>query len=514
MRHSFRKSVSSEPTSIHSLPGEDGVMSTSNRRENKLLGPAILLLARLFVQLGGPIVGLLTVRYLGPEQYGWYASATALTGLMSVWSVFGFHQGILRMSADLGRQELPMILRAAFRMGILFLVLTYAAIAVWLILGSYRHEVVLLVCILCIDILRTTVVAILTAGLQAGGQYARIGVWEFAYSAVLWFGTLGAMALGGSVYTVVALPRLLGLLVSLGMFIRVGSSVGLFGRVTGRNRVSFRQVWSNSWEFGVSSVAYQTYHQADSAIMSTLRSTAEVGQYSVARKLFDLCGFVPAVVFNMVLYPKYYEWRADYRERLQHYYIMMTKTMTLIGTVAAVVFGFLARDIIGLLFGAGYHQASELLLIVVWAFPLYCWASSAGAVLTTDGKVMAKTISQSIVGVCSSVLNIWLLPNYGAAASAIIMMASYLVLSLLYSWQVSRLSNISLAQSKSDLAVISLVASVVCALSLILRQRPLVFRLIGLCSSLVSLLLTAWITTSRAEVLEIRRLVGMSSSQR
>src|SRR5690606_28864934 len=92
-------------------------------------------------------------------------------------------------------------------------------------------------------------------------------------------------------------------------------------------RYGLKQLFVRSWRFGLSSAMHQVYHRFDSLLLSLTRDPFEVGAYSVAFRVIQIINSFPGIVFNQVLYPKYFRWFHSSPEKISLYYRMITKWM-------------------------------------------------------------------------------------------------------------------------------------------------------------------------------------------
>ncbi|MFC5701785.1 oligosaccharide flippase family protein [Cohnella faecalis] len=407
---------------------------------SKMIGPAMLIGAQYSTQIIAPLVSLLVVRYLGSEQFGLYASAMAITALLSVMPDFGLQQAALNMSA---RKEwtIQAILRKSLTVGLQYSLITFLLTVVWLYAIDYEMTTRLLGLMLGLTFFRISIVTVLTTGLQIQGKYGTIAVWNVAVGASQWISTLAAILAGASLYWLVLGPIVVSLVLACLMLVAVGRKLGLFPGANGgadRSLIPVKQLLNGSWNYGLAASMHQLYYKSDVAILSATRQPVEVGQYTVAFRIIELFFLFPGVVFNQVLYPKYCIWCRENIPKLRLYYGIMNKVMVAAGLLAAMILVLFGKEIVGLLFGESQLEAAGFLLILALAIPLRFWVSSAGAVLTNDGLIKTKLKIQCGIAVLNVGLNVLFIPRFGGEAAAINMIVTHIVLLAAYTYAAHR----------------------------------------------------------------------------
>lgn len=399
---------------------------------HQLIGPLLLVAAQYSNQIIGPLVSLLVVRYLGAERFGLYASAMAITTLLSVLPDFGLQQAALNMNA---RKEWSItgILRRSLRIGLIYAAITFALVMIWITVVDYQSVTRILAIILAITFFRIAIATVMTTGLQIKGSYGRIALWNGMIGAAQWISTLIAIILKVNIYWLILGPILASLAVSVLMLIVEGKSLIIKQRETSKSSVPSRQLLSGSWQFGLASSMHQLYYKSDVAILSISRQPIEVGHYTVAFRLIELFFLFPGVVFNQVLYPKYCIWIRENLEKLRSYYGFMNKLMIVTGAIVTIMLALIGSDLIRILFGESQSESVKCLLILALAIPLRFWVSSAGAVLTNERLIITKLKIQTGIALFNVTLNALLIPRFGLIAAAINMIVTHIVLLAAYS---------------------------------------------------------------------------------
>ncbi|THF74697.1 oligosaccharide flippase family protein [Cohnella fermenti] len=398
-----------------------------------MLGPMLLMGAQYTTQIVWPLVNLLVVRYLGPEQFGLYASAIAIITLLTFIPDFGLQQAALNLNAR-NQFSILSILRKSMRMGMAYAGAAILLVIVWISLVPYDDvEIKWLAVLMSFTFLRVACVTVITTRLQINGNYSRIAIWNLSISSSQWISTLVLMFFDAGLYVLIVAPIGISLVIAGIMMVVQGRDLILKPSASEQpEQVPLKELFGGSWKFGVASSMHQLYYKSDAALMSVFRAPVEVGYYTVAFKLIELFFLFPGVVFNQVLYPKYVVWCRDNVQKLKMYYSLMNKVMILTGIIVTFFLLFFSRDLLGLLFGEKNKSAIQFLNLLAFAVPLRFWVSSAGAVLTNEKLIVVKMKIQAGIAVLNVSLNLLLIPLWGGIGAAAAMIATHVVLLAAY----------------------------------------------------------------------------------
>ena len=381
-----------------------------------------------------PLIGLLVVRYLGSEIYGQYASATAVTAFFGFLCDFGVQQTVLKFGSS--QPRLGPVLKLGGLVSLIYTLIAVAVVLVWINLFEYDTLVRKLVLFQCAGFVRTPLLSLVTAGLQLQGQYGRIAFWNFLASATQWIATLLAMLAQWEVTALTAVPVAVSLLAAFAMVTVEGRRLGVFSEPGLHSDV--RAFVGETCKFGTAGAMYQVYYRADAAILSATAPSVEVGYYSIGARLTELLNAIPGIMFNQVLFPKYFRWSKLDREKLLLYYRSLTKMMVVLGLNMGLFLGFLGPDLVRLVFGMDSPLFRAMLAGLGVGVFFHFWAASPGAVLTTDGYVTAKIRIQATTAGMSLLLNALLVPGYGSMAASLVFALSNFLLAVRYTCEVSK----------------------------------------------------------------------------
>jgi O-antigen/teichoic acid export membrane protein len=154
-------------------------------------------------------------------------------------------------------------------------------------------------------------------------------------------------------------------------------------------------------------------------MLSLLVGERSVGLYNIPVRVLVVGYLLPMVVFNRVLYPRYFEWSQSDRERLRQTYILTSKGMMFIGMLAAAGLVLLADPFVPAIFGGSFAESATLLRILALALPLRYISGSASAVLATTDKIGHRVRIQAATAALNVALCLAMIPLWEARGAAV-----------------------------------------------------------------------------------------------
>lgn len=370
----------------------------------------------------GLLVGVWIARYLGPEQFGLLSFATAFVGLFGAFAGLGL-QGIVVRDIVLEPAGKGETLGTAAVLHVLGGLVAYGLIL--LVIFWLRPE----------DTLAKTLVAIL--GSMMLFKASDVAVYWFEsqvlskYTVLVQNGTFLAFALVKVVLILQDAPLVLFAWMVMGeafagavlMFWAI-SRVGF--PLAGLRATAIRagEMLRASWPLLVSGVAITVYMKVDQIMLGQIIGDKAVGLYSAATRISEVWYFVPMAIVASVL-PAILQSRmaseAQYYRRLQ----LLFDVMVWLSIGVAVPMTFLSTPVVTLLFGSDYAAAGEVLAVHIWAaIFVFLGVASSNWYLAENRLVL--NLQRAILGMAVNVvLNLCLIPSYGALGAAWATVISY-----------------------------------------------------------------------------------------
>ena len=212
--------------------------------------------------------------------------------------------------------------------------------------------------------------------------------------------------------------------------------------------VIFYDIFSQTKFLIVSSLASIIYLKIDIIMLESMRSAQEVGVYAVAAKLSEVWYVLPQVVIT-ALFPKLLEIAQSNKQR---YYKFLQRGFDLLFIAAltiSVLIYAVAPWIIELFYGESYREAIPILRVHIFASLFIYMRVLLSQWLISERFAEFSLVSQVSGAVVNVLLNLFLIPQYGAMGAAVASLVAYAVTSYFCLFFYSRTRVIARMMSKS-----------------------------------------------------------------
>lgn len=368
-------------------------------------------LVRLVFNFG---VGIIVARYLGPAQFGTLNYALALVAIGLAISEAGVEAFVKR---ELIREPeaAGAVLAAAWRLRLMAGGLCYAVALVWSAWGEADPVASGLLAILGL-LLFQPALAVSDLWLHARLQ-ARLATRVKVVALLL--GAVGRILL-----VIYDAPLFAFAIVAVVEAIVAVLFLNRIARVAGRPRTAgvvspdaMRRLWTDSWPLLVSGITVVLYLRIDVVMLRELGGEAAAGTYAAAVRLSELASFLPVAIVTSFL-PGLLASRAAgmdvYRNALQRLFDLNAGVAY--GIAAPMV--LLAPWIVHLAYGPTFSAAATVLAVhggtLMWA----ALGVVRGQFCVNEGLTRFHLLATSAGAVCNVLLNLLLIPRYGAVGAA------------------------------------------------------------------------------------------------
>lgn len=191
-----------------------------------------------------------------------------------------------------------------------------------------------------------------------------------------------------------------------------------------------KELLKESWPLFLAGISIAIYMRIDQVMLGYMLNDREVGIYSVAIKLVEIWYFIPIIIASSV-FPGLAKARQDndefYGRRLQILY----DSVSGIAFFIAILSSLFAHVIVSVLYGVEYAGAAPVLSIYAWAsIPVFLNVASSQQ-LVIENRTRITLVRTIAGGVTNILLNLLLIPRYGASGAAIASLISYTIATFL-----------------------------------------------------------------------------------
>jgi O-antigen/teichoic acid export membrane protein len=401
------------------------------------------------------------VRALGPTAYGKVGFATAVVGFFGLVASPGFSTYALREAAkDEGRVHF--LVRHVLGARVAFAVVSYALlIAFALTLAPHDFATRLLIVLSGLVLLVNSIDA----------------QWVFTARSRMWMvtlrGAVGHLIYGGLILALIRRPADAWIVPVATVISLLAGTLLIWLPARREYRIPWPEISPSVWRsflpicliMGLASMMSMIYDQIDTVMLRYLRSETEVGLYVASYRMMGIA-ISFASILGQVFFPLLSEATGQNRENEQRYLGWFGQAS--IGLALPIATGgfILAAPLTRFVLGAQYTGTAVLfrwLMLTIVAGPL---ASYFGSQLIPAAREKKYLLSVAAGAAVNVVLNLFLIPRYGAIAAAFTTAISQSVVAFLNYYFVRDLPRPSL---KVALAL-SVIASGVMAAGLLFAR--------------------------------------------
>lgn len=369
-------------------------------------------------------VTIYLVRYLGPENYGQLSYAVSLSGIFAALASLGVDHILTRELVEKPERRNELLgtaLIIKLCMGALVgIALTVTALVV------AENDVSRLLLLLLAPTYIFMSLQTITMEFQANVAFKHIAIIGMIVVVVL--NALKIMVVlfeQGVLYIGLILlfePLLYGvLLVILRWRIYGPLTHWTFSLATARELIH------HGWPFILSALFVTIYSRIDQVMLKHVIDASAVGLYDAAVRVAEVWLFIPSVIVAS-LFPAIVNAKktsvSQYRTRL----LLLTACIAALSVIVVSILSSIAQPLIYLLYGAAFSASVTVFIIYTWAGVFAALGVVAHTLLITEHRRALVFLSTAGTALLNTILNLWLIPEYGIAGAAWSTLISYAVL--------------------------------------------------------------------------------------
>jgi len=410
----------------------------------KALGAIFLLSLGSFAGAGlAFLMQVLLARSLGREAFGLFSSLLAMVVLVTPLAGFGIAQLWLKYFGEEG-WEAQKYLSSSFKFVLLSTSIVLVGLFIWAFISQDNKENQILLITLSFYLIGQVSLELVSAKLQLEERYRALSLWQFMAHLLRFVLVAGVLFFSKSnnlleevalAYLIVAVFLFSIALLSLKEM--TTSSFKLKGHIKKptnltKKTISMKNIMGASWAFALASFFHLIYFQSDIILVQYIKGDTEAGLYSVAFSIMVAVYMFPAVIYQKFLLPKLHRWAKQDRDTFIKVFNLGNKIMLILGLSAMLLLWLLSSWGLVFLFGEAYYQAIKLLNILALSAPIIFVAFSAGATLVTASHIKRKVKYMGSIALVNILLNLLLIPDFGAVGASVATVLSNLLLLILY----------------------------------------------------------------------------------
>jgi O-antigen/teichoic acid export membrane protein len=396
--------------------GEAGDAGAAGGRE--IASNVVVQLVARFISMPISVVTVaLTARTLDTDGFGVWTGVGAFVGILGALTDLGFTTvAMQKMSAEPERESEWLGALAGARGLLSLVVAAICAATIPLFLGNSHHGH-LIGWILTLTILSTganALMAVFNSRLRSGISLSFAVLQSFIWLAVVvTFAVVGASIVAFAVAYVAMLALISALQIR---------ATRRYAHIAWRaGRKLWRPLVKVAIPLGIAGVLITIYYQVDAVLLLKIAGPDEAGVYGAAYRFLTPLLFLPAAVMSS-FFPVLSAVQARDPERVRRLVVICADYMAIISLPILAVTIALSHQIVDFLYDIhrhpGYARAGGLLPILMIAFVSICFGTLAGFLAPLLSLNWRLALYSGIGAVANVILNLVLIPRYGAYGSA------------------------------------------------------------------------------------------------
>lgn len=378
-----------------------------------------LLISQIVASVCGFVWTILMARYLGVNNYGILGFAVSITGILGIIDDLGISVHIVRHIAT-NYESAPKYLGNAIPLKIIFAAIKLVLTFIILILLSVNIFTILITLMFSVEMIFKSYINTLNGTFQAfeNGKYQGIGI-TLMNTATLLFILISIYAdlglLGISIAYILA-----NLLTFIYEYYVLNKYV-----VKPKFELDLefcKRITILSLPFAITGILYTVYYSIDLVMLTKLVGDYATGLYNATYKLIAVLNLFYSV-YTAVIFPVMSKFYKNDKKLLVISFEKSVKYLMLLMIPLAVGTVLYSLDIIQLIYGNQYDEASSVLSILIWTVCLLFISGAANTLLNASHKETTVTKIYAIAAVFNIALNFVMIPFFsynGAAVTTVL----------------------------------------------------------------------------------------------
>jgi O-antigen/teichoic acid export membrane protein len=394
-----------------------------------------MLMERMLSMVMAIVVSVWVARYLGPREFGVLSYAVAFVALFTPLAALGINNILVKeLIMDRARERVLLGSALIARFLGTGVAIAICIVAIYTMQGvDHGADRRLFWAVVALSV-ATAFNALDVAGLwlQSKQVVRALMLWKMCVTLVAAGARIVAITSGAEVFAFVWIAAAETLLVD---FANLVAYYGTRERPQkwSSDRATMASLFSKSWPLILSSIAASIYLKIDQVMLAQMVGVEASGVYAVAARMSEVWYFIPqllaAAVFPSLLRTKLVSGKL-YEQRMQLCLAAFASTATGI----AVIVTIFANSIVHALFGPQYAAAAAILQIHIWGGVFIFQRAVASKWMIAENLFVFSFVSHGVGAVLNVVLNLVMIPRWGAMGSAVATVISYAGASYLFTF--------------------------------------------------------------------------------
>ena len=370
----------------------------------------------------GLIIGVWIARYLGPEQFGLLSFALAFVSIFGAVGALGLNSIVVR---DIVREpgNAPLTLGTAALLHLIgsLLAFTTMLVSIYVVRDDDALARGLAAILGSTILLKFSDIAIYWFESKLQSQYT---VWVQNSVFILFAVIKAFLVLNQASLTAFAWAVLGEAVVVATLLMFVLSRKGVSLSHLGANVTRAKRMLADSWPIIFSAVTVAIYTRIDQIMLGEMIGDEAVGIYTAALRLSEVWYLVPTIIVATVFPTLVTNHKYDYnrfQRNLQKLFGALVKSAVALAFIVSIC----SESIVSLVYGEQYVSAAGVLKWHIWGGIFVFFGAAWFRWMVIEGLQKTVALMNFMSLVANVILNLILIPPYGAVGAAIATTISY-----------------------------------------------------------------------------------------
>lgn len=396
-----------------------------------------LLISQIIASICGFIWTVIMARYLGVNDYGILGFAISLTGILAVTIDLGISTHVVRHVAT-DYSSAPKYFGNAIPLKCLFAIGTLILTLIILIILKSNELTITITLLFTIETIFKSFTGLFNGGFQAFEEGKYQGISNTLLNTILLIFILISVFTDLGIY---------GITVSyvLANFITLIYTYSVLYKHIIHPKFEFDKIFCNdilikSLPFAVGGILMSIYYSIDVVMLSNLVGDYATGIYNASYKLISVLTLF-YTAYTAVIFPVMSKFFKDDKKMLTISYEKSVKYLSAVIIPIAISTMIYSMDIIQLIYGQEFSNASAPLSILIWTVCLLFINGVGGSLINASHKEKTGLIIYAAAAVFNIVLNLIMIPYFSYIGAAITTVLSDLLIIILQSYIIYKIGH-------------------------------------------------------------------------
>lgn len=371
------------------------------------------------------ILYIFIARILGPEQYGIFAAAIALAGILSLFIQFGLPRFTNR--------EIAAQPETATRSIALFLLvecLTSLAVLItflpFALMFGYREEVLAVYYFAILaEVGRATILTLRNA-VKGLGWFRSESIIVFAERTVIFVLATIVLFSTQNLVLVISTMAIARILCSITLLIYLSQKVSIFSSITWAKIVLTLKA---AYPFAISGVLWILYYQVDIVMLEALSTETETGFYGASYRVLEIFSALPRVIFY-VIFTRLAKYKVSAPEKLPEQLYKATRLLLMTVIPLVCLAGVFQSRLIQLLYGDEFARSLLSLSILLPSLAVKVFGTISEQFLQATGSERKVPRILMAAAFSNVAINAFLIPQFASIGAAIATLLSECIMTI------------------------------------------------------------------------------------